>query len=63
MRTCDLSPLGRSTVGFDHLLDLVNGSLLRISLARVMPEALKPHRIAIAIPGNNDEAAERRNAA
>jgi hypothetical protein len=37
MRTCDFSPLRRSTVGFDHLFDLVRG----------VPEAMKPRRIEI----------------
>jgi hypothetical protein len=26
MRTCDFSPPWRSTVGFDHLFDLINNS-------------------------------------
>jgi hypothetical protein len=37
--------------------------LLGINLARMVPEALQPHRIAIAAAGDNDAKVERKNAA
>jgi molecular chaperone IbpA len=37
--------------------------LLRINLARMVPEALKPRPIAIAAAGDNDAKVEHKNAA
>jgi hypothetical protein len=69
MRTYDPSPLGGSSVAFDRLLDRVDqdarfeDGLLRINLARMVPEALKPRPIAIAAAGDNDAKVEHKNAA
>jgi hypothetical protein len=53
MRTYDLTPLWRSTVGFDRLLDLM----------REVPEAMKPRRIAIASGDAGNQQLEHKQAA
>ena len=59
MNALDFSPLFRSTIGFDRLMQLADfiqvksagleNGLLNVELERVVPEALKPRKIEIGV--------------